>query len=323
MRRRGRWLLRGLALVLAAVVAVLLAELVLRRWTPEEAVLAGVEWQRGTASPMHPQRGIYMLDEELGFRPVRGGEKYSEHGTLWNEYALEKPEGVRRLLFLGDSVTRRGKIVGALRELLGEEGLEYWNAGVEAYATAQEVRYYEQHLLGLDEDHLVLTFHLNDFETTPILFLDAGDRLVGYNPRKPTQGFARWLFRHSYLYRLLVGLSLQTSGYGVEPEVEAEIEQAIRRLVALTDEREVELTVLLLPLMLPLESWPPGAQARRARITRLLESLSIRHFDLVPALERALGDGVEVRSQGRDPQHPSHAFAEYAARYLREAGFRP
>src|SRR5688572_18633078 len=49
-------------------------------------------------------------DRELGARPVLDGKSYGAHGALVNDYPLERRPGVERLLFVGDSVTRRGKI---------------------------------------------------------------------------------------------------------------------------------------------------------------------------------------------------------------------
>ena len=44
-----------------------------------------------------------------------GEGPYTRFGTLANGYAEAKVPGVRRLLFLGDSVTHRGHLIDALR----------------------------------------------------------------------------------------------------------------------------------------------------------------------------------------------------------------
>src|SRR5215467_10511368 len=80
-----------------------------------------------------------VVDPHFGFRPVLGEGPYTRFGTLANDYAAAKPPGVQRLLFIGDSVTHRGYIVDALRAVYGSQQYEYWNAGVEAFNTVQEV----------------------------------------------------------------------------------------------------------------------------------------------------------------------------------------
>src|SRR5262249_60194229 len=97
------------------------------------------------------------------------------------------------------SVTDRGRIGEALRVRFGD-GLEYWNAGVPAYATEQEFRYYRDHLGDVGADHVVLTFHLNDYETTPILFEVDGE-FVSVHSKIGHSYPSAWLLRNSYIYR--------------------------------------------------------------------------------------------------------------------------
>ena len=56
----------------------------------------------------------------LGFRSGEGRQVYSRFGSHPNSYPLAKRSGVRRLLFLGDSVTARGRIVSAIRKAAGD-----------------------------------------------------------------------------------------------------------------------------------------------------------------------------------------------------------
>ena len=61
-------------------------------------------------------------DPELGYLP-RMGDKfaYSSLGTRHSDYGLEKPQGVRRVLMLGDSIAAIGNLAKALQKLLNPE----------------------------------------------------------------------------------------------------------------------------------------------------------------------------------------------------------
>ena len=125
---------------------------------------------------------MWAIDSDFGFRPVLGNSEYNVYGTLYNNYSFEKKENTKRLLFLGDSVTRRAKIIDALRESYGEEKFEYFNAGVESFNTVQEVAFYKKYNSVIRPDHLILTLHNNDFETTPVAFYNQDHHLVIYAP---------------------------------------------------------------------------------------------------------------------------------------------
>src|SRR5215813_5983087 len=61
----------------------------------------------------------FVVDPDFGFRPVFDTDHYSAFGTLPNDYPLTKSNGKKRLLFIGDSVTRRGHIIDALKDEYG------------------------------------------------------------------------------------------------------------------------------------------------------------------------------------------------------------
>jgi hypothetical protein len=270
---------------------------------------------------VHPDAGIFQLDPVLGFRPVPGGKGYGPHGCKWNEYELAKPPGKRRLLFLGDSVTDRHKLIDALRARLGED-YEYWNAGVPAFASEQELLYYRDHLAGIAADHVLLTFHLNDFETTPILF-EVGGELVSVHSRIGARHPNAWLLTHSYLYRY--GWSWLVSRTGPERarSLEDEVARSLRGLAELVRERGADFTVLVLPWLQARADWPAPKPRHHQLVLRLLTELGIRHYAFTDTLERALATGVGIHEATIDPQHPSAEFARLMVDDLLAAGFRP
>ncbi len=292
-------------------------EAILRLRQPRGTFGAGTElenFRQGGARV----RGAFELDPELGFRPVLGGGGYSRFGTLANEYPEARRPGVARVLFLGDSVTARGRIVEALRHLYGDERFEYWNAGVESFNTVQEVRYYERYNRALRPDQVVLTFHLNDFETTPVAFVDKDDRLVVYAPAWPLRRPNRWLFRRSLAYRAWLGVT--NPGPRDRSAVVREVEEALRTLRDSVAADGGQLSVVVLPFLKPLDQWTPEELSRRSAIASILRDLGVRSFDLVPALEAALARGGPVTESPGDVWHPSDAMAADFAALLRERG---
>lgn len=309
----------------ASAAALLLGEFALRRWTPAEVTAFATERSSGPGGALHPARGSFELDAELGYRPVLGGPEYGPHGALANGLTLEKPPGVQRLLFLGDSVTRRGKIQAGLEELLGTQVFEYWNAGVEGYATAQEVAYYRRYLARLRPDRVVLTFHLNDFQTTPVTFLD-GARMMMVYAKRSTRSLNPWLLQHSYLYRwaLSWGFEREALTPGAVPAgVYQDLEGALSELRDLVQGGGGRLAVLVLPWLRPVQDWPGSLAGKREWVLQTLQRLGIEHYDFRATLEAALAEGEEVTEEERDPQHPSAAFGRRMARDLLAAGFQP
>ena len=279
---------------------------------------------------VHPKGGVFQTDEALGYRPVPGGAGYGTHGARHNDYALEKPAGKRRLLFIGDSVTERHKIIDALHGLLGDD-YEYWNAGVVGYSTAQELAYYRDYLGSIAADHVVLTFHLNDFDTTPVLF-PMGDEIVAVYGQLGSSHPSPWLLKNSYLYRYVWSQLLNRTRTTRNESIERDVESSLRALQALVRERDADFTVLVLPWLLPRSQWTPTQVRQHAETLQWLEELGIRHYAFLDTLDRALADGVVINEPfgdaepGKgplDPQHPSDAFAELMARDLLARGFRP
>ena len=189
----------------------LAAESYLRRLYPKGAFEVGRElgWMRRSRKDL---ARVFTVDPEFGFRPILGNDLYNSYGTINNGYRLPRPPGVTRLLFMGDSVTARGRIVEALRRIRGEKRFEYWNAGVESFNTTQEVNYYRKYNHRISPDHVILTFVYNDFGTTPITFFNRDKKLVVFALNRPRRRVIPWLFEHSYLYRFLLGKNLLSSG---------------------------------------------------------------------------------------------------------------
>jgi hypothetical protein len=256
---------------------------------------------------------LFTIDPEFGFRPILGNGLYNEYGTKTNTYPPTRRPEIKRILFMGDSVTSRGKIIDALRDVYGEQTFEYWNAGVESFNTVQEVNYYKKYNAALRPDHVILTFHLNDFETTPVAFRENG-RLRVYAPNARLDSASQWLFQHSYCYRLLLGLLASRREGAIADEVRASLKDLKNHVIA----SGADLTVLVFPYMQPYEEWQSHEKESRNQILEILTGLEIRHFDLFDPFSESLKRGVAVQEKPGDTWHPSEAVSAEFAAYLRE-----
>ena len=180
------------------------------------------------------------------------------------------------------------------------------------------MNFYRRYNAAVVPDHVILAFHLNDFGTTPIAFMNNEGAIVVYAPNRPLREISPWLFRHSYTYRFAIGLVSETTTdrRGVLEEVRASLVD----LRGALDESRAKLTVLILPTLLPLDEWSVDDRERRAIIRGFLDELGITYVDLWDPLSAALMDGVAVMEDQGDVWHPSPAVAAYFARYVRETG---
>lgn len=304
---------RACLVAVGLTTGLLLAEGLLRLAAPEDetygAAREKVEFRDGGRRIAR----TYTVDPEVGFRPILGTGSYSAHGTLPNGYPLEKRPRVQRLLFIGDSVTAEGLIVKHLRSLYGEREYEFWNAGVHSFNTTQEVKYYARWNASIRPDHVILTFHNNDFEVTPVAFLDADGKLVVYTPALIMTGPMRWLFRNSRLFRVVVGAITHRDG-GKERAV-AETRRSLAELQATLARDGIRLSVVLLPLMKPYPTWTAAEKRSRARSLEMFDRLNLRYVDLMPALDAAL---AATPPDHHDTWHPADGAALRFAEYVRD-----
>jgi len=260
----------------------------------------------------------FQVDAELGFIPLMGGKSYTEFGTLRNDNPVEKRGDVRRVLFLGDSVTKRQKITKPLEALYGNESYRFWNAGVTSFNTTQELNFYRRYNAALKPDEVILFFHLNDFETTPVAFRDDAGRFVVYSPHTPLTRINRPLLIYSYLYRMYVNASL--SRKKERPDFSDEVKTSLSQLRDMLSAGNVSFKVVLLPILNPTEQWTTREKTSRANIIRILGELNIASFDLLEIMNKALEEKVMVQESPGDHWHPSAEMGKRFAMYLFEQG---
>jgi hypothetical protein len=300
--------------VFSSIISILIAEGFLRLYKPYSPLRAGSElpWMHKNADVTK----AFTVDPDFGFRPILGNNYYNEYGTKNNAYSINKRPNVKRLLFIGDSVTSRERIINGLRRIYGDERFEFWNAGVESFNTVQEVNFYKKYNMKINPDHVILTFHLNDFETTPIAFYD-GDRLHVYSPNMRLERINPWLFQHSYTYRLLLGITVSNKDNGRE-SIEQEVQESLEEIKHTLETKNIAFTVVVLPYLQPYEAWAPNEKQNRESIINTLRKLGIRYFDLFDTLNEAVKSGTNIQESDGDSWHPSEEVSILFSKYLYE-----
>jgi hypothetical protein len=307
-----------LVIIITIAAAIIITEARLRYSHPNSGFQVGRElgWLRRSKADL---TRVFTVDPDFGFRPVLGNTSYNKYGTLNNKYSLEPSRGVARLLFIGDSITARGKIINALKHLYGEDRFEYWNAGVESFNTTQEVNFYKRYNSIIKPDHVILTFVYNDFGTTPIAFFNQDNKLVVYELNTPDRNINPWLFEHSYVYRFILGKIMAGRSETFEDIKRMgidEVRKSLQELRELLDRNGIAFTVLVLPKLKPPVKWKPYELEQRDAIIRIVEDLNIRYFDLFDVTTQAIKEGVPGGERRRDHWHPGPEISMVIAKYL-------
>ncbi len=301
--------------------ALLGMELALRFCFPGLVIGAGAHLQFRAGG-----RSDFQADPEAGYMPVLGTGSYDQFGCRVDRYG---PDGKRtpdndghqqggrsRVLFVGDSVTRRGHIQQALQQIYGEQRFEYWNAGVESFNTMQELIFYRRFNSLLKPQQVILTFHNNDFEDTPLVYRENGGLQIHFMRRQGNQ-INPWLFSHSYLYRWLTGLSL---GSLDRRRQRAAVEVALQGFKTTLSQQQASFSVILLPILKPYAQWTNREKWSRQNALELLKEQNITTYDLLGDMEKALSEGLAIQEVEGDSWHPSIAVSRHFARYLADQG---
>ena len=299
-----RVLLRCMLALVGLVVGLVMLEIGVRIGYPDGGIPAA-----HLESSSAEEHTTVHEDPEAGYLPVLGHGEYDQYGCLHNDYDVNHPKATR-LLFVGDSVIHRGRLVKAIRELYGEEKYEYWNAGVESFNTRQELVLYRRYNAKIHPDHVILTFHNNDFRATPLVVREKGQ----FKVYDPGMSINPWLFERSYLYRW------------AWPRTDDRQSRARQVLESLTEfksllaQQKVRLSIILLPMFKPVSQWDGSEKWSREESQVYFHQLNLPYFDMLPVLEAIFQEGKEVTETPGDFFHPNDLTARRFAQELQRQG---
>ena len=274
-----------------------------------------MEWFRKGA---YRSTQLFTTDTALGFRPWLRTGPYNEYGTLQNSYNFEKQRDRTRVLFLGNTATYDGAVIQAMKNLHGEENFEYWNAGVPAFNTIQQIQFYKLHNARLNPDHVVMMIQPDDVETTPLAFRSRGTELTVYLPNIPRAEIDPWLFEKSYVYRFVRSFSI-SDGDG-QHRIMEEYRARLAEFRDTLAREHIRLSVILLPLLAPMELWSQDEIKRTNEMLAILNELRLDHYDLREAMSETAPLDAKLHDTTAQPWTPTPEIAQTFARYLTKRG---
>lgn len=290
----------------------------------------------------HASRGWALVpgarDEWMGV-PVA----INEQGLRGPVRAIPKPAGVRRVLFLGDSVTFGFQLENDADTLparaeaqlasLGATGVEAINAGVGGYSPWQEVRWFVEEGLQYEPDVVVVGFVLNDVSEKLGLSRFGGN---GQGFQLEHSRAAHGIAWRSNVVRYLLKRRAQSTGADerfersadlsvlsvgdlltrpAAPEVSSAWDRTLpelARLVAHCRQRGIPILLVGLPYTIQLER--PELDAPQRRLAAFASEQGIEFLDLAPVMREALQrQGGELDALFLDALHLTPQGCEVAA----------
>jgi len=304
---------------------------------------------------VEPKTTLYVTDPELGWRMRPGATAEWGHvrvevnakGLRGPEVAWEKPAGVFRVLYLGDSVTfgyglervedTYPYLVGAeLEQRLGRS-VETVDSGVGGWSPWQESAYLRREGLRYQPDLIVVGFVLNDV-TEQLSLIPFGGQDWGWQLARTAQSrLDAWLSYSALASFAREGFAVLRFGSDVflgAQRYEAEEIQwfaahprdpSLRQAWAITlrslsqifeaaSERRIGAALVLFPFAFQLAD--PGMAEPQAMLRRFAEARGIPVLDLLPLLAaeaRRSGDAAPGGGLFLDPSHLSARGSRVAA----------
>lgn len=276
-----------------------------------------------------PELYQQSADPRVLFEPRASFDGFSEgtrihtnsRGLRERELPLAKAAGVRRVIFLGDSVTFGPgvrdeepfpRLVETALNASGAGPIETVNTGVVGYNTIQEQARLESAGLPYQPDVVVLTFVVNDMLETFSIFDHQ------YEPTGLLAGMKVWLRRNSNLYRFTqdiywrVGQEARRAREGpTEPLRKRDrLEErlaTLHQIVQQTHAAGASFVLVLYPDNLD-DPVSPGPSGERLTMREELTRFAAREGVPVVDLTAALGDVRDPRARQyrlREDPHPS------------------
>ena len=312
MERRHRILANSLLSLISVAFALAVMEVLLRWSYPFSTFGAGEElnWFRLGRQDIPD---LFVPDDTLGFRPVLGNRIYDDHGIIFGDSILAKSQPARKILFIGDSVTARGRMIRALAERISSDRISYLNGGVESYNIQQEVEFFFRYQALTKPDYIIHIFHVNDLQSTPLAYRASDGRLHVYSINTRKEVFSPLLFRHSQLYRLMIAAALPRID---RVQLLTDARDHLRRLLTYAQTNKIKYDVVIFPTLSPEAKWPKHERDSRHLLLALVKELEIEAVDLLPISESMNARDSDPREMPGDNWHPNDQFAGLAAELL-------
>ena len=291
------------------LVGVFILEYGLRTFYPFETFGAGTElpWMRKATNK------FFKPDDAIGFRPAIGNSWYDKNGIVRKRYNPEDLDQPYKILFMGDSVTARGRIIKALSLRLKNNSIDYLNGGVESFNIEQEVGFYFRYQYKTKPDHIIHTLHINDFTSTPIAFRGNDGLFNVYSLKFKKSNMNIWLFKNSHIYRFIIAYTLRRKD---DSDLHKETLVAIQKMQNHAKEAGIRYDVVIFPLLSLYDNWSAWDKNAHESFISILKNLKIDYVDLLPISQMMIKTNINAKENKGDSWHPNDRFAEFAADYI-------
>ena len=300
---------------------------------------------------------LYMKDKELGWQlrpyaedvlgPTRA--KINGKGLRGPELDYSKKAGVKRILFLGDSVTfgvtsdtYQDIFPWQIEFMIEQQSLfddiQSINAGVGGYSPWQEYIYFSREGLKYDPDLVVVSFVMNDV-VEKFSLQRFGGLTKGWQLAHNKIPFEELISKSGVLYftyqlgqKIRFGNNIQEGAkleenIGIWSIIRNPDKPAVKRawditlenlgkIFALSEEHEIPAALVIFPVRVQLED-PLNTSRPQELLVKYAEENGIPVVDLLPVMsERMKQHGLEPNDYFTDNLHLSHLGSEVVAKIL-------
>jgi lysophospholipase L1-like esterase len=277
-----------------------------------------------------PNHEIFQPSDVLPFELAPNIPNFSNSlGMRDRERTIDKPKGVIRVVFLGDSIAMYGRFTDLLEQRLGRmfPGMyEIWNCSVGGYGIRDYAIQMRKRISRYKPDLVIVAFCLNDLDSTPVMYYDTQGNLNCYLPIPgiPT-ALDFWLYKRSWAYRRwLEILARRDPGLRDSGSV-PEGEKALLIIETEAARMGAPFRAVVFPALKPESEWTKREMDGYVNITGLLKKHRIPYLDLSEAFPPDHRSALRRRPD--DVIHTNDAGDRLAAdailKFLREQGFVP
>jgi len=241
------------------------------------------------------------------------GYKANSLGFPDKERNIVKSNTSYRICVVGDSITEDGRYVEYLENKLNKGSgshFEVWNCGVGGYGILHYYANIRSKILNFNPDLIIISFCLNDFNCTPVIYEDQDGKLIEYSN---IYGYFsvpvnRQLFLRWRIYRLaLIALSRISSYFKANNHLPWQTDNisrgrwAVQNILKLTDKAGIDVKGLIIPYLK--EDYTEQEQLDYSDIKTVLDESGIKYLDMHGKFEDI--GSARWRRERSDRIHPS------------------
>ncbi|MCO5144507.1 MAG: hypothetical protein M9962_15630 [Oligoflexia bacterium] len=268
---------------------------------------------------------IHEPHNTLGYKPIftnfliNEGYQYNEEGVNLDRSIIKNRKN--KAVFIGDSVTRRGKIIQSIESLSKYKTWDFYNLGVEGYNIPQSISYFMLYGKNIKPKRIILQIHNNDFIYYPMLLFTSNDTALWFFHEEEPIHFNFRLIQQSYLYEnyVMARYSILNKEARRKNLIQKRSIEEIKRLKEYCLQNNIELYLVVLPLIKPTKNWTEEELRSRETSLNIGKNLNITTIDLFDSLDEYHEKSLNLTEENKeDYWHPNQFAAEILAKKILE-----